>query len=361
MARRRPKLDPHGQGAQVLQQLKGEPAGWRRERLLAVKLGLEGQLDLEEIAAHLGRARSCIQAWLEAFRRGGLEGLLRPPRRGQGPASQLSPELAQALAQKLAAGEFRRAVDAQRWLRQTGGLSVKLVTVYKYLKKAGARLKVPRPCHEKKDVWASLAFREALAVHLVALDLPRDRPVRLWVADEMRYGLLPVTRRVWSLRGTRPVCPVHPRYQWAYVYGAAEVGGQARAEFLYCPSVTLECSRQFLHQLAACEPGAIHVVLWDGAGFHPQDGAAGLPDNVRLMALPSYSPELNPIEGLWDQLKDHLCNQVYASLQALEQAITAFLRPVWESPERVRDSIGNGWLLARVNAFFRRFYTSMTV
>jgi transposase len=180
----------------VLQQLKGEPAGWRRERLLAVKLGLEGQLDLEEIAAHLGRARSCIQAWLEAFRRGGLEGLLRPPRRGQGPASQLSPELAQALAQKLAAGEFRRAVDAQRWLRQTGGLSVKLVTVYKYLKKAGARLKVPRPCHEKKDVWASLAFREALAVHLVALDLPRDRPVRLWVADEMRYGLLPVTRRV---------------------------------------------------------------------------------------------------------------------------------------------------------------------
>jgi putative transposase len=307
------------------------------------------------------QARSCIQGWLDRFRRGGLEALLQPPRRGQGPASQLSPDLAQALGQKLAAGAFRRAADAQHWLLEAGGLQVKLVTVYKYLKKAGARLKVPRPCHEKKDVWASEAFREALAVHLDALELPADRPVRLWVADEMRYGLLPVTRRVWSLRGLRPVCPVQPRYQWAYVYGAAEVGGQAQAEFLYCPTVNLECSQRFLQQLAAREPGATHVIIWDGAGFHPQDGAAGLPDNVRLLALPPYSPELNPIEGLWDQLKDHLCNTVYASLRALEEAITGFLRPCWENPERVRDLIGRGWLLAQANAFFRRFYTYTTV
>ena len=142
MARTRRDLEPHGPAAQGLQQLKREPAGWRRERLLAVKLGLEGQLDLEEIAAYLGRARSCIQGWLERFRRGGLDALLQPPKRGQGPASPLSPDLAQALGQKLAGGEFRRAADAQRWLLEEGGLCVKLTTVYKYLKKAGARLKV---------------------------------------------------------------------------------------------------------------------------------------------------------------------------------------------------------------------------
>src|SRR5919108_618748 len=108
MARTRRNLDPHGQAAQVLQQLKREPAGWRRERLLAVKLGLEGEFDLEEIAAYLGRARSCIQGWLDRFRRGGLAALLEPPRRGQGPASPLSAELAQALGQKLAAGPLPR-------------------------------------------------------------------------------------------------------------------------------------------------------------------------------------------------------------------------------------------------------------
>ena len=360
MGRPRGNLDPRGQAAQVLQRLKREPAGWRRERLLAVKLGLDGQLDLEEMAASLGRARSCIQGWLDRFRRGGLDALLQPPRRGQGPASQLSPELAQALGQKLAAGEFRRAADAQRWLAEAGGLQVKLVTVYKYLKKAGARLKVPRPCHEKKDRWAAEAFREALAAHLVGLDLPADRPVRLWVADEMRYGLLPVTRRVWSLRGTRPVCPVNPRYEWGYAYGAAEVGGEARVEFLYSPTVDLEFSALFLKQVGAREPSATHVVIWDGAGFHPQDGAAGLPDNVRLLPFPPYSPELNPIEGLWDQLKDHLCNKVFASLRAAQAAITDFLRPFWENPERVRDLIGQGWLLAQAQALFRRIYTYST-
>jgi transposase len=197
-------------------------------------------------------------------------------------------------------------------------------------------------------------------VHLVGLDLPPDRPVRLWVADEMRYGLLPITRRVWGLRGTRPVCPVNPRYEWAYVYGAAEVGGEARVEFLYGSTVDLEHSQLFLQQVGAREAGATHVVIWDGAGFHPQDGAAGLPDNVRLLPLPSYSPELNPIEGLWDQLKDHLCNKVFASLRAMEEAITDFLRPFWENPERIRDLIGQGWLLAQANAFFRRIYTYST-
>jgi hypothetical protein len=188
-----------------------------------------------------------------------------------------------------------------------------------------------------------------LAVHLDALELPPERPVRVWVADEMRYGLQPVTRRVWSLRGRRPVCPVQPRYQWGYVYGAAEVDGQAQAEFLYCPTVSLECSHRFLRQIAARDPETLHVVIWDGAGFHPRDGAAGLPDNLRLLTLPAYSPELNPIEKLWDQLKDHLCNRVYASLTALEAAMTDFLRPFWQEPERVRALIGQGWLLAQAN------------
>jgi transposase len=145
------------------------------------------------------------------------------------------------------------------------------------------------------------------------------------------------------------------------VYGAAEVGGEARVEFLYSSTVDLQHSALFLEQVGAREPGATHVVLWDGAGFHPQEGAAGLPDNVRLLPLPSYSPELNPIEGLWDQLKDHLCNKVFASLRAMQKAITDFLRPFWENPERVRDLIGQGWLLARAQAFFRQLSTSMAV
>jgi putative transposase len=115
----------------------------------------------------------------------------------------------------------------------------------------------------------------------------------------MRYGLL--ARHAAGLElagggGCGPSARCTPATNWAYLYGAAKVGGQARVEFLYCPTVNLEHSQHFLEQLGAREPGATHVVIWDGAGFHPppQDGAAGLPDNVRLLALPPYSPEREP-------------------------------------------------------------------
>jgi transposase len=120
----------------VLTRLKSEPAGWRRERLLAVKFGLEGQLGLYAIAERLGRPRSLIQDWFDRFRQGGLERLL-DKRRGQGTPSLLTAEAAHALSQKLAAGGWRRAADAQRWLAETYGIKVGLGAVYKYLKRWG--------------------------------------------------------------------------------------------------------------------------------------------------------------------------------------------------------------------------------
>jgi len=70
---------------------------------------------------------------------------------------------------------------------------------------------------------------------------------------------------------------------------------------------------------------AIHVVIWDGAGFHQCDGQANLPTNVRLLKLPAYSPELNPIERLWDVVKDAICNQVFATISDLQVALTGVL------------------------------------
>jgi hypothetical protein len=61
------KIDTHGQADAVAARLKREPAGWRRERLLAVKFGLEGQLGLYQIAERLGQPRSVIQRWFDLY------------------------------------------------------------------------------------------------------------------------------------------------------------------------------------------------------------------------------------------------------------------------------------------------------
>ena len=109
--------------------------------------------------------------------------------------------------------------------------------------------------------------------------------------------------------------------------------------------------------MAAREPEATHVVIWDEAGFHPDDGAPELPANVRLLALPPYSPQLNPVEKLWDQLKDRLCNQPFTTLRALEAVMTDCLRAFWQDARRVFSLIGDGWLLVQSQHFFRQHYT----
>ena len=101
--------------------------------------------------------------------------------------------------------------------------------------------------------------------------------------------------------------------------------------------------------LAGSDPAAVHVLIQDGAGFHLTDGHEGLPDNVRIITLPPYSPELNPVEGLWDQLKDSLCNRVFSSLSEQRDRIVSWLRSWWADPRRVRSLIPD-WLLLQANA-----------
>jgi DDE superfamily endonuclease len=108
--------------------------------------------------------------------------------------------------------------------------------------------------------------------------------------------------------------PSTPATNGATSLGLCRSAAKARPSSFYCPTANQQYSRLFLQQLAAREPEAVHVILWDGAGFHPGQGAPELPANVRLIALPPYSPELNPVEKLWDQLKDRLCNQPFPTL-----------------------------------------------
>ncbi len=68
--------------------------------------------------------------------------------------------------------------------------------IYKYLGKCGGRLKATRPCNPKKSKDQEAAFRVELADKMASLNIPADKNVRLWVYDEMRYGLHPLTRKM---------------------------------------------------------------------------------------------------------------------------------------------------------------------
>ena len=101
---------------------------------------------------------------------------------------------------------------------------------------------------------------------------------------------------------------------------------RGKAVLMYIPTVSLECSQLFLEEIVTTDEAAIHIVIWDGAGFHQKPLASDVPSQVRLLPLPPYCPELNPMEKLWDIVKGHIGNKVFETLTSIESEITDVLR-----------------------------------
>ncbi len=322
-----------------------------QERLIAVQMAQQGEWKIASIAKALSRGTATISRWLSKYRDGGICQLLQ---RGNGSRQpQLQPKDLSALQQGLREGKWKAGNEIQKWLAQEQGICLSISGVHYWLRKARARCKVPRKKHKDQQKEEVETFLGSVGDKLHQLAPKTNKRVRIWIEDEHRYGLISSVGRCWTLRGHRPTAPVQMKYQWGYVYGAMEVTS-GDAQFLYMPTVSLHCSCLFLQQLVATEPDAIHIVLWDQAGFHPRPDTSNLPAQVRLVELPAYSPELNSIETLWDSVKRRVSNAVWETLQAIEAAITEVLTPFWESPRRVWQLLGDSWLTRAVRLFLHQ-------
>ena len=225
--------------------------------------------------------------------------------------------------------------------------------VYYWLKKVKAKSKVPRKTHKDQNPKQLEDFKQNIVAKLNALDIPKGQRVYVWVEDEHRYGLISTIRGCWTLRGHRVKVPFQMKYKWSYVYGAFEIH-TGKALLMYIPTVSLECSQLFLEEIVATDEEAIHIVIWDGAGFHQKPLASDVPSHVRLLPLSPYCPELNPMEKLWDIVKGHIGNKVFETLTSIESAITDVLKPFWEKEEGVFGLLGDNWLTRGVFTFMNQ-------
>jgi transposase len=129
----------------------------------------------------------------------------------------------------------------------------------------------------------------------------------------MRVGQKnPVTRR-WAKRGTRPAAPKDQRTQSAYIFGAI-CPAEGKGAAIVMPCCVTEAMTEHLAEIARhVAPGAHAVVLLDQAGWH-QSRALVVPDNITLVPLPAYAPELNPVENIWQFMRDNwLSNRIFRS------------------------------------------------
>lgn len=114
-----------------------EPDGWRKRRLLAVKLAAKGEYTSAEVAELCGVARTYLFEWLKVVRERGLEALLLRGKRGpkEGTVRGVHPEVMDALREKRVSHGFASAQAARRWLKKEHGIQKPYKTVWNWLAK----------------------------------------------------------------------------------------------------------------------------------------------------------------------------------------------------------------------------------
>jgi transposase len=164
---------------------------------------------------------------------------------------------------------------------------------------------------------------------------------RVWALDEARFGLKVWYRRRWCPKGIRPPWLYDDQDEWLWLYAAVEpTTGQSFCLFL--PRLDGAGFERFLHEWRQAFPAEPWAVVLDNSGAHTS-GRVRWPDGIEPVPLPAYSPELNPGERWFKELREPLSNHTYGSLETLEASLTQALRPYWEHPSALVQLTAYPW------------------
>lgn len=175
---------------------------------------------------------------------------------------------------------------------------------------------------------------------------PEDmRPIALMSQDEGRFGRISDCRYCWAPKGIRPSVPRQIVREYVYVYSAVCME-QGRMTSLILPYANTDMMSLFLEQVSEDFAGYFVIMLVDQAGWH-MSAHLRVPENIRLIAQPSHSPELNPVEHIWEELREKaLPNRAFKSLDELEDALCKGINDMDNDPERLKSMTNFPYLRA---------------
>jgi transposase len=164
-------------------------------------------------------------------------------------------------------------------------------------------------------------------------------------ADPPTQGVK-IARRITPI-GERPIAHGHHRFDWLYVTAfASPATGET---FWYLSNgVSKDFFEALLETFAReAEAGVARIILLvlDNAGWHAN---LKIPDGIRLIYLPPYSPELQPAETLWALVDEPIINQHIATIKELDAKIAAQCIALAEQPEQIRTRTGFHWWPKRI-------------
>ena len=248
------------------------------------------------------------------------------------------PPLKKRLAQPQGFGSY---YEIQQWLADTLGVQVSYSAVYRLVRgHLKAKLKVAKRQSPDQDPEQLESFKAYLGTDLLLLNSfvsnSPDRSfnkIRFWCQDETRWCLTTICRRLITALGVKPVGSFQWQRNGYWLYGFVEplTGDTFFYEFSHLDYL---CFEECLALFSQAYPDDFHIIQLDRASAHTTKKLI-IPDNVILLFQPSHCPELNPIERLWEHLKDSFCWRVLESVEQLRQQVRNLLAEL--SPELVQS------------------------
>jgi transposase len=166
----------------------------------------------------------------------------------------------------------------------------------------------------------------------------------VYFQDESRFGLMTVLRRGITLAGVKPIGAYQHRFVYRYCYGLVEPLAGDKF-FVTAPQVNTLFFEFLLQEFSRHEPQVFKIIFLDKAGYHRAKHLQ-VPENIRLVYLPSSNPELNPIERFWRDMKDKVAFHNFKDEQELEAWITTTTNNY--SKEQISSLTGYDYILNAV-------------
>lgn len=162
--------------------------------------------------------------------------------------------------------------------------------------------------------------------------------------DEARFGRISEGAACWTFSGNRPIVGSQIIRQYTYAYAALSPIDGVMDSFIL-PDMYTDTLSVFLAEVSKRHRKEFIVMVLDGAPCH-RSGMLKVPKNLRLAEQPSYSPELNPVEHLWEEMREKwFANKTFSSMSAVIKNLVMGLRSLEQSPHTIQSLSRFPWIL----------------
>jgi transposase len=337
------RVVPHLSLEEVKERMKNDPNPLYRERFLIIYTAQANPREAKDIAKDTGVSVAKVHKLIPLYNKIGVAAVEtsgKGGRRREYMTIKEEQKMLETFSNRAEKGELVTNRQIKQEYEKRVGHKVHETTLYRLLGRHKWRKVMPRSHHPKANKQKQKDFEESFPEMVKRAEKTKDpednRATLIMAQDEGRFGRISATRRAWAPEHVRPLVPSQFVREYVYAY-AAVAPEEGKMTFLVLPYSNTDMMNIFLKQVSKDFTLYFVIMQVDRASWHLSKDLV-IPENIRLIPQPPYSPELNPTEHIWEEIREHgFYNHYYKSLDEVIQKLCNELMTLASDAPHVRS------------------------